>query len=232
MRVLIIALGSINKIIQLINLSHIIMSMDKTHSLPRFTSSAVIQELNNKQKKWSAYEYTQFLKLHELYSNHWLQMSHIIQSKSEHDIKNHFYSLLRKCITKITTQNYQFEGHLDLIQCYYISQHIVGFLTQSQSSSKKEYLSTLITLKKVTEEQSVGYFSKLCLMFPFIKKVGWSNYLKEMNEFSEIQIRGFGFPNRILPQVSLSKGVNSLSSEEKSSLMEVWAISLVASRDK
>jgi hypothetical protein len=198
--------------------------MDKQCMHPHHAYKKASKKVPSIQKEWSADNCLEFLRLHELYSNHWLQISQVIKSRSEHDIKNHFYSLLRKCIGKIIGSSYQFDGHLDLIQCYYISHHIVSYFTHMHANSKKEYLSTLLALKKVSQEQSSQYYSQLCIMCPYLKKVGWKNYVKEVSNLSGIQLYGYLLPNRILPVLSPEAIPKCLSAEDKSCFMEVWGL--------
>ena len=178
-------------------------------------------------KVWSAENCEQFLRLHEVHGNHWLQISQILKSKSEHDVKNHFYSLLRRYIAKITSHDFNFEGHLDLIQCYYIVHHIVSFFTHKRNNSKKEYLCTLVNLKKVTELQAVQYFEALCHVYPILRKLGWKAYMKELRRTSEIGLKGFVFPNRILPCLNPCVETEFLTKEEKNRFMDMWIMEIV-----
>jgi hypothetical protein len=192
---------------------------------PKFMIRDVASQ--DKLKVWSADNCEQFLRLHEAHNNHWLQISQILKNKSEHDVKNHFYSLLRKYISKITNHDFNFEGHLDLIQCYYIVHHIVSFFTHKRNNLKKEYLSTLISLKKITELQSLQYFQSLCHVYPILKKLGWKAYLKELKRTSEISLKGFVFPNRILPCLNPCIESSFLTREEKNRFMDMWIMEII-----
>ena len=54
------------------------------------------------EEKWSHDEYWSLLKLHRRYRNHWKSISSSFKGRTDNCIKNQFFSIIRKCLRKLS----------------------------------------------------------------------------------------------------------------------------------
>jgi myb proto-oncogene protein len=54
------------------------------------------------KKQWTDFEEMQFIQAHQALGNKWAEISKIIRGRTDNAIKNHFYSSLRKNISRIS----------------------------------------------------------------------------------------------------------------------------------
>jgi hypothetical protein len=112
----------------------------------------------NSESEWTEKDELQLLTLHKLHQNKWSIIQNSLPSKSVNEIKNHFYSILRKGMRKITIKDYKFSDALDVVQSYYIAKHLFEHLVHPNKKIKKNYLKTLVEASKL----------KLCSVNAFI----------------------------------------------------------------
>ena len=193
--------------------------MSHMHSDLEDSTDQIIFVPNRAKVEWTLCECILFLKQHEIYGNKWTEIAKVFPLKNQSDIKNHFYILLKKYISNIKQGKYYFDGHVDLIQCYYVVKHIIHFF--NTNLKKKDHLRMLVLIEKLTEPMTLTYFHKFILMYPLFDKVGWKQYYEESNNFELLLLRGYHFPNRILPITSTSNN-SCLSQEDKINFIHVF----------
>jgi hypothetical protein len=176
--------------------------------------------------KWSEQEEIKFLYLHSQCGNQWISLSKSLTGKTDNDVKNHYYSLLKKQINKIEASNFEFDSELGLIHAIYFTQNLESHFSQKNKPTK-DYLNTLVVLKKVSHDIVRQYLKNLNVLFPALCEKDLPMYLYEAQEKG---ISKFDFLNAsdrrlYIPCLSAQQGV-TLAPEDKVLFISCWMTQL------
>ena len=174
--------------------------MNKKHVLITLSSNdpAKLGKRKNIQSNWTAEESMQFMEYHDLIGSNWSKYPKMFGTKTENDIKNHYYSLLRETIHKIKNDDIHFVGQLCILECFYILKEIKSFFTHGELRPKKDYLKTLVEFEKLPKQQAREYYRKFVIKYPQFMKVGWQKCFQESKEFIDVELTGYKYPSRML----------------------------------
>ena len=139
-----------------------------------------------------------FMESHDVIGSHWSKFHKLFGSKSDNDIKNHYYSLLRETIHKIKNDDINFVGQLSILECFYTLKEIKTFFTRGELRPKKDYLKTLIEFEKLSKQKAKDYYRKFVGKYPQFINAAWQKCFKESTHLIDIKLTGYKYPNRML----------------------------------
>ena len=176
--------------------------------------------------KWSEHEEIKFLYLHSQCGNQWILLSKSLSNKTDNDVKNHYYSLLKKQINKIENNNFEFGNELSIIQAIYFTQNLEKHFSQ-KNKPRKDYLNTIVILKKVSHDIVKHYLNNLSAIFPTFSERDLSGYLYEAQEKGINKCDFLDVSDRCLyiPYIDAPQGM-SLAPEDKVLFISCWMCQL------
>ena len=183
-------------------------------------------ETINHEDSWNEDEEINFLLLHTDYGNKWSEIAKHLTTRTNNEIKNHFYTIFRKYMRKIIKKDHNLPSPLEVIKCHYVVILLIKYFNQTNPSEKKDYLVTLISSEDLCVKQVYEYLKMLNDNFPLLTKYEFARYLWELGslpiDFHEI----ITSQHRILPSPSnINKEIiDGFSKEEKNSFFEAWMI--------
>ena len=181
------------------------------------------QACNQGESKWNAKDDIRLLSLHKLHQNKWSIIHESLPYKSINEIKNHFYSVLRKGLKKIIEKSHQFDGILDTMQCFYVAKHVSEHMRHPNKKIKKNYLKTLIVSSKLNLEKVASFLDLIVKSIPDLSSLIFSE--AGMQDFIDKRSPQNMKLMRVLPTLpfsNLEMQNNSLSNEDKLCFLRSW----------
>lgn len=182
-----------------------------------------MESISTRDEQWTEDEEITFLILHTENGNKWSEIAKHLNSKTNNEIKNHFYTIFRKYMRKIIKKDFNLPSPLEVIKCHYVVILLIKYFNQIIPTDKKDYLVTLIYSEDLTVRQVYEYLKSLNDLFPSLTKYKFARYLWELSslpiDFKEI----ITSQHRILPIPPIVDTPKELlSKEEKQSFIETW----------
>jgi hypothetical protein len=180
-------------------------------------------ELNSTHDdQWTEDEEVNFLISHSENGNKWSDIAKHLSTKTNNEIKNHFYTIFRKYMRKIIKRDFNFPSPLEVIKSHYVVILLIKYFNQLIPTDKKDYLVTLINAEQISVKQVYEYLKSLNEIFPLLTKYKYAKYLWDLGslpiDFKEI----ITSQHRILPIPASTKQEGMLTNEEKQSFFETW----------
>jgi hypothetical protein len=172
--------------------------------------------------QWTEDEEVNFLIAHTENGNKWSDIAKHLSTKTNNEIKNHFYTIFRKYMRKIIKKDFNLPSPLEAVKCHYVVILLIKYFNQLIPTDKKDYLLTLINAEQITVKQVYEYLKSLNEIFPLLTKYKYAKYLWDLSslpiDFKEI----ITSQHRILPAPVSTTQEGMLTNEEKQSFFEAW----------